>query len=51
MLKIKKYFFDKNREGDAAVDVAVLLVGLLFGCGEGGCASGGGRLDKGVEIE
>ena len=33
-----------------SVDVAVLLVGLLFGCGEGGCASSGGGLDDGVEI-
>lgn len=28
----------------------MLLVGLLFGCGEGGCAGGGGGFDDGVEI-
>ncbi len=41
---------DENREGDAAVYIAVLLVGLLLGGGEGGCAGGGGGLDNGVEI-
>ena len=41
---------DENREGNTAIDVAVLLVGLLFGSGEGGCAGGGGGFDDGVEI-
>ena len=42
---------DENREGDAAVDIAVLVIGLLFSGGNGGDACGGCRFDDGVKVE
>lgn len=41
---------DEYRVGDAAVDVAVELVGFLLVGGEGGDGGGVGCFDDGVEV-
>lgn len=41
---------DEYRVGDAAVDVAVELVGFLFGGGEGRDGGGVGGFYDGVEV-